>query len=70
MTSPPHRTMTCLPPHRRYVREEIDWSNISFPDNVECLELIDSRRPAGLLALLDEQCLLQVRGPRSSACCR
>jgi myosin heavy subunit len=42
-----------------YVREQIDWSQVSFPDNQDCLDLIESKRPAGVLTLLDEQCLLQ-----------
>ena len=39
-------------------REEIDWALITFPDNGEVVELIDGKRPPGMLALLDEQCLM------------
>jgi myosin V len=42
-----------------YIREQIDWSNVEFPDNQDCLDLIESKRPAGVLMLLDEQCMLQ-----------
>lgn len=42
-----------------YQREGIDFTNVEFPDNQECLDLIESRRPAGILTILDEQCLLQ-----------
>lgn len=42
-----------------YQREEINWSDVAFPDNKEVLDLIESKRPPGILALLDEQCLLQ-----------
>jgi myosin-5 len=30
-----------------YTRERISWSNIDFPDNQDCLDLIEARRPAG-----------------------
>ena len=45
-----------------YRREGIDWTGISFPDNAECLDLIQGRSPPGLLSLLDEACLM----PRGS----
>mgnify|MGYP001037719833 CR=1 FL=1 len=38
-----------------YEEETIDWSVIEFKDNQECLDLIEKRRPAGLLAILDEE---------------
>jgi stress response protein SCP2 len=38
-----------------YEEEHIDWSVIEFKDNQECLDLIEKRRPAGLLAILDEE---------------
>lgn len=40
-----------------YEREGISWSFISFPDNQECLDLIDGK-PNGLLAMLDDECRL------------
>lgn len=42
-----------------YERESIDWASITFPDNQDVLDLIEAKRnPTGLLAMLDEQCLL------------
>eukprot|EP00752_Nemacystus_decipiens_P001923 g1852.t1 len=40
-----------------YVREKIQWTFIEFPDNKDCIELID-RKPNGIIPTLDEQCLL------------
>jgi myosin-5 len=43
-----------------YAREGIEWSSLEFPDNQDVLDLIELKRPVpGVLALLDEQCLLQ-----------
>lgn len=44
-----------------YEREGILWKFISFPDNQDVLDLID-RKHSGILALLDEQCIV----PRST----
>ena len=41
-----------------YESEGIDWTRIEWVDNQPCLDLIESRKPAGLLALLDEECLM------------
>jgi len=38
-----------------YEREGIDWTAIDFVDNQPCLDLIESRRPPGILAILDEE---------------
>lgn len=38
-----------------YEEENIDWSVIEFKDNQECLDLIEQRRPPGLLSILDEE---------------
>ena len=38
-----------------YVKEGIQWKNIEFIDNTGCLNLF-SKRPTGLLCLLDEEC--------------
>src|SRR6218665_476121 len=38
-----------------YMREGIQWKNIEFIDNTECLDLF-SKKPTGLLYLLDEEC--------------
>ena len=32
--------------------------HIEFPDNQDVLDLIESRKPMGILAMLDEQCLV------------
>ncbi|OQR90458.1 myosin-like protein [Achlya hypogyna] len=44
-----------------YVEEGIDWSKLSFQDNIPCLELIE-KKPLGILILLDEQAMLGQRG--------
>ncbi|EQC38890.1 hypothetical protein SDRG_03848 [Saprolegnia diclina VS20] len=44
-----------------YVEEGIDWSKLSFQDNIPCLELIE-KKPLGILILLDEQAMLGRRG--------
>jgi len=38
-----------------YEREGIDWTAIDFVDNQPCLDLIESRRPPGIIAILDEE---------------
>ncbi|CAM9373494.1 unnamed protein product [Pylaiella littoralis] len=40
-----------------YRSEGIQWDFIEFPDNKDCITLIETK-PAGILALLDEQCLV------------
>ena len=40
-----------------YQREEISWSFIEFPDNQDCLDLIEHRQN-GILAVLDDVCKL------------
>lgn len=37
-----------------YEREKIQWTFIEFPDNKDCIELID-RKPSGIIPTLDEQ---------------
>ena len=37
-----------------YIREQIDWSVISFHDNQACIDLIEGKY--GILDLLDETC--------------
>jgi len=44
-----------------YEAEEISWDFISFPDNQDCLDLIQSK-PNGILAMLDDECKLGNRG--------
>jgi myosin heavy subunit len=40
-----------------YQREQINWSFIEFPDNQDCLDLIE-HRVSGILAMLDDECRL------------
>ncbi|CAM9415445.1 unnamed protein product [Chrysoparadoxa australica] len=40
-----------------YKREQIQWSFIEFPDNKDCIELIESK-VYGIIPTLDEQCLI------------
>ena len=44
-----------------YEREKIEWSFIEFPDNKDCLELIESK-PDGIFATLDDECRMGQRG--------
>lgn len=37
-----------------YEREKIEWNFIEFPDNKDCIELID-KKPSGIIPTLDEQ---------------
>lgn len=37
-----------------YVSEGISWTSVSYTDNVGCINLI-SKKPTGLLYLLDEE---------------
>lgn len=38
-----------------YIREQMDWREISFADNQPCINLI-SLKPYGILRILDDQC--------------
>ncbi|CAN0067360.1 unnamed protein product, partial [Laminaria digitata] len=49
-----------------YRSEGIKWDFIEFPDNKDCITLIETK-PAGILALLDEQCLVPKGTDRSFA---
>ncbi|KAJ6792577.1 myosin-6-like [Iris pallida] len=44
-----------------YTKEEINWSYIEFIDNQDVLDLLE-KKPGGIIALLDEACVL----PRST----
>lgn len=44
-----------------YGREGIPWSSLDFPDNSDCVDLID-RKSTGVFAMLDEECIV----PRGS----
>lgn len=43
----------CL--QEEYIREQIDWREITFADNQPCINLI-SLKPYGILRILDDQC--------------
>eukprot|EP00002_Diphylleia_rotans_P032209 TRINITY_DN6746_c0_g1_i1.p1 TRINITY_DN6746_c0_g1~~TRINITY_DN6746_c0_g1_i1.p1 ORF type:complete len:1802 (-),score=377.38 TRINITY_DN6746_c0_g1_i1:222-5627(-) len=38
-----------------YSREKINWSNIDFVDNQECIDLVE-KKPLGIISLIDEVC--------------
>ena len=38
-----------------YEEEKIDWTIIEFKDNQECLDLIEQKRPPGIISILDEE---------------
>lgn len=40
-----------------YQKEKINWSFIEFPDNQDCLDLIEHKQ-TGILAMLDDECKL------------
>ena len=49
-----------------YEREKIEWAFIDFPDNQDCLDLIQGR-PDGILAMLDDECRLPKGSDRNWA---
>ncbi|CAM9598213.1 unnamed protein product [Choristocarpus tenellus] len=44
-----------------YEREKIEWTFIQFPDNKDCIELID-KKPNGVIPTLDEQVCIFIQG--------
>lgn len=40
-----------------YQREQINWSFVEFPDNQDCLDLIE-QKGTGIIAMLDDECRL------------
>ncbi|KAA0148544.1 hypothetical protein FNF29_06602 [Cafeteria roenbergensis] len=48
-----------------YESEGIDWTGVEFADNQDVLDLIEGRRPAGILALVDEQCRLRPKAAKA-----
>ncbi len=46
---------------QEYTKEGIDWDFVEFPDNQDCLDLIESR-PSGILSMLDDECRMGIRG--------
>ncbi|KAL0724721.1 hypothetical protein Bca4012_039320 [Brassica carinata] len=49
-----------------YEKEEIDWSYVEFVDNQEVVDLIE-KKPGGIIALLDEACMLPKSTPETFA---
>eukprot|EP00915_Cephaloidophora_sp_WS-2016_P005461 GHVH01007264.1.p1 GENE.GHVH01007264.1~~GHVH01007264.1.p1 ORF type:complete len:1519 (+),score=224.86 GHVH01007264.1:273-4829(+) len=42
---------------RLYEAEQIEWSALDFPDNQDCVDLLQ-KRPWGVMCMLDEECLV------------
>lgn len=40
-----------------YRREQLEWTFIHFPDNGDCITLIE-KKPNGIIPTLDEQCII------------
>lgn len=38
-----------------YEEEKIDWTQVEFKDNQPCLDLIEQRKPPGVISILDEE---------------
>ena len=49
------RRLSARRPQEEYIREQIDWREITFADNQPCINLI-SLKPYGILRILDDQC--------------
>jgi len=54
---------------KMYEEEGVDWQYVEFEDNQACVDLIESKPPAGLgiMTLLDEECLFP-KGSDASFC--
>ncbi|CAN0283439.1 unnamed protein product, partial [Discosporangium mesarthrocarpum] len=46
---------------KEYTKEGIGWSFVEFPDNQDCLDLIEGKGN-GLLTMLDDECRMGIRG--------
>ncbi|CAM9387457.1 unnamed protein product, partial [Sphacelaria rigidula] len=46
---------------KEYTKEGIQWSFVEFPDNQDCLDLIEGKQK-GLLTMLDDECRMGIRG--------
>lgn len=51
----PVSPMPCM--QEEYRQEQLTWTFIHFPDNGECITLIE-KKPNGIIPTLDEQCLI------------
>lgn len=40
-----------------YKKEGISWCSLDFPDNADCVDIID-RKSTGIFAMLDEECIV------------
>ena len=47
-----------------YASEGIGWDPLDFPDNQDCLDVLQEK-PKGVFAMLDEECFV----PQESSCC-
>ncbi|KAL1193456.1 Myosin-16 [Cardamine amara subsp. amara] len=47
-----------------YEKQEIDWSYVEFVDNQDVVDLIE-KKPGGIIALLDEACMLPKSTPET-----
>ncbi|CAM9926162.1 unnamed protein product, partial [Choristocarpus tenellus] len=50
---------------KEYTKEGIEWSFVEFPDNQDCLDLIEGKGN-GLLTMLDDECRMGIRGTDSN----
>lgn len=50
--------LTLKSEQEEYVREGIEWTPVKYFDNKVICDLIESTKPPGIVALLDEACLL------------
>ncbi|CAM9675631.1 unnamed protein product [Chrysoparadoxa australica] len=46
---------------KEYTKEGIEWSFVEFPDNQDCLDLIEGK-VFGMFAMLDDECRMGIRG--------
>lgn len=51
---------------KQYQKEKIEWSFVEFPDNQDCLDLIENKQK-GILAMLDDECKLPGAADRKFA---
>lgn len=49
--------LTLKSEQEEYVREGIQWEDVDYFNNKPCVDLIEAVRPAGILKILDEECI-------------
>lgn len=42
-----------------YRKEKIQWENVQFVDNLQCIELIENPKCKSVFKVLDEECMLK-----------